>query len=280
MRVTRLLPWCVGLLVVGLGWAARGEDLPPAAEETVNAFKKELADIQKTAEEETRKVGQRAAERLKLLQDKFCKEAKLDEAVAIRDQIRQIQGGPTNAHAADLPPAAREVVEAFDKEVAEVQKRTEERVKKAAKRGSDQLKILQDKYCKDGKLDEAVAIRDVRRLLPLGLVKVEPNPGILNAEQPDIGKVWYFEVVGDTQGSTWGTDVYTTGSSLAVTAVHAGVLRVGQKGVVKVTILPGQESYAASTRNEVTSLAYGPWHVSFKVEKMLGLPEGPARESK
>ena len=62
--------------------------------------------------------------------------------------------------------------------------------------------------------------------------------------------------------------MYTTGSHLAATAVHAGVLQLGQKGIVKVTILPGQDSYAQTTRNGVTSHGYGGWGVSFKVDRV------------
>ena len=41
----------------------------------------------------------------------------------------------------------------------------------------------------------------------------------------------------------WGTDVYTADASLAAAAVHAGVLKVGQTGIVKVTTIPQQPSF-------------------------------------
>jgi hypothetical protein len=52
--------------------------------------------------------------------------------------------------------------------------------------------------------------------------------------------------------------------------VHSGVLKEGQRGVVKVTVLPGQQSYTATTRNGITSTAYGAATVSFKVERAYG----------
>ena len=55
----------------------------------------------------------------------------------------------------------------------------------------------------------------------------------------------------------WGTDIYTDDSQLATTAVHAGVLVAGEIGLVKVVILPGQEAYASTERNGVTSTSYG-----------------------
>jgi hypothetical protein len=205
------------------------------------------------------------------LQDRFCKEAKLDEAVAIRDLRRQLQGGATNPAAENLPPTAREVLAAYTAEAADVNKAMETQIKKVGEKAGAQLKILQDRFCKEAKLDEAVAIRDLRRLIEVGLTGALPDPGNLHAEAADVGKVWYFEVVGNTQGSTWGTDVYTSDSHLATTAVHAGALRVGQKGILKATILPGQNSYPSTTRNGVTSSAYGQWGVSFKVERLVAL---------
>lgn len=270
MKAVRLLPLCAVVLLWMPERSIRAEDLPPAAKETIEAYEKELAEVQDKAKEETKKAAEKIVDQLKLLQDKFCKEAKLDEAVAIRDQIRQMQGGAANVHAADLPPAAKEVLESFGKEEVEIQKRAEERVKKASEKASAQLKTIQDKFCKEAKLDEAVAVRDVRRLVEAGVTNARADPGYLNAQAEDIGKVWYFEVIGNNQGATWGTDVYTTGSHLAATAIHAGVLAVGQKGFVKVTILPGQNSYPSTTRNGITSQGWGAWGVSFKVERVIG----------
>jgi hypothetical protein len=271
MKTARLLPLCVVVLMGAPQRPIRAEELPPAAKETLEAYEKELAEVQGKVQEETKKAAEKTVDQLKQLQDKFCKEAKLDEAVAIRDQIRQMQGGAANARVADLPPAAKEVLEALDKETIDIQKRVEERAKKVGAKADAQLKMIQDKFCKEAKLDEAVAVRDLRRLVQHGVTNARPDPGYLHAEADDIGKVWYFEVTGNNQGATWGTDVYTTDSHLAATAVHAGVLRVGQKGYVKVTILPGQNSYPSSTRNGITSQPWGFWGVSFKVERVIGV---------
>ena len=47
------------------------------------------------------------------------------------------------------------------------------------------------------------------------------------------------------------------------------------KGVVKVTILPGQAKYEATTRHGITSYAYSQWGVSFKVERAYGIVRLP-----
>jgi hypothetical protein len=80
-----------------------------------------------------------------------------------------------------------------------------------------------------------------------------------------VGKFYYFEVTGAGAGAVWGTDVYTTDSAIAAAAVHAGVLRAGEKGFVKVTILPGQASYEGSTRNGVTTQNFGAFPGSYRV---------------
>ena len=72
---------------------------------------------------------------------------------------------------------------------------------------------------------------------------------------------------GSTKGRVWGNGVYTTDCSLSTAAVHSGALRDGEKGFVRVTILPGQEQYEDATRNGVTSSSWGTWHSSFVVQK-------------
>lgn len=98
-------------------------------------------------------------------------------------------------------------------------------------------------------------------------VEVLPDPGNLLDFYRQSGKVFYFDVVGNTGGSLYGTGVYTTDSSLATAAVHAGVLNAGQAGVVKVTILPGQKSYLGKTKNGITSSEWSDYDSSYKVER-------------
>ena len=98
---------------------------------------------------------------------------------------------------------------------------------------------------------------------------VGPEPGValgLFGYRGQVGRTLYFRVTGDTMGWVWGTNVYTDDSSLGTAAVHAGILRPGQTGVVKVTILPGRDAYEGSTRNGVTSLPYPPWQGSYRIE--------------
>jgi hypothetical protein len=96
---------------------------------------------------------------------------------------------------------------------------------------------------------------------------VEPAPDSLMGLQANIGKTYRFRVTGDVNSSVWGTDVYTTDSALATVAVHAGVLKVGQTGVVKVTFLAPPPFFAGSTKNGVTSSPYAAFPGAYKVSK-------------
>ncbi len=277
MRAVRLGVFGAALLCWVPAASADGE-LPPAAKEVRKQFEDEAAELDKKTEAEVKKCREKIAVELKKLQDRFCKEAKLDEAVAIRDLIRDLQAGTANgALSADLPAAAREVYKQYEGEVAEVHKKAEAELKKSQDKAAAELKKLQDLLCKEAKLDEAVAVRDLIRAVRDGVTDALPDPGYVNNGGQDIGKVSFYEVTGVATGqSIYGTDVYTTGSHLGMAAVHCGLLKAGQRGIVKVTILPGQATYAASVRNGVSSHGYGQWGVSFKVDRVYRYVTKPA----
>lgn len=88
-------------------------------------------------------------------------------------------------------------------------------------------------------------------------------PANLTGYRSRVGQSFELLVTGITSGAVWGTDVYTDDSYVGLAAVHAGVVAPGETKVVTVTILPGQSSYAASTRNGVTSSPWGAWSGSF-----------------
>src|SRR5262249_12406697 len=160
----------------------------------------------------------------------------------------------------DLPPAAREIYQQHEEELAAIGTRAEAELKKGQDKVAAELKLVQDQFCKEAKLDEAVAGRDLIRAGRDGGTNAFADPGDVNNQVTDIGKVFYYQATGVNTGqSIYGSDVYTTGSHLGMAAVHCGLLKPGQKGVVKVTILPGQASYAATTRHGITSHGYGQW---------------------
>jgi hypothetical protein len=85
---------------------------------------------------------------------------------------------------------------------------------------------------------------------------------------PGLGQTITMPIVGSTRGPVWGDGIYTDDSSWASAAVHAGVVQAGELAFVRVTGLPGQDSYSASSRNGVESEAYGPWGRSFRIERI------------
>lgn len=164
------------------------------------------------------------------------------------------------------------------------------------------LKELQDRLTKAGQLDEAVAVRDRVRQLEApaeggpgffpggpwampggpgsppgsgpfpprgpGMSPVVPDPGNLTSYRDRVGQTFNFEVTGSTQGAVWGDGIYTDDSSLAAAAVHAGVLQPGQRGIVRVAVLPGRDQYEGSERNGVSSAPYGAWPGSYRVRAL------------
>lgn len=107
---------------------------------------------------------------------------------------------------------------------------------------------------------------------PVAAQSALPDPGTLK-ELGNVapGSTLLFKVTGKTSGgSLWGTDYYTTDSSLAMAAVHAGAIRNGETGVIKVIIYPGRSEYAGSTRYGVTSTSWGSFDLSFTVEAAEG----------
>lgn len=78
-----------------------------------------------------------------------------------------------------------------------------------------------------------------------------------------VGETFSFTITGDTEGSVWGTDVYTDDSNLAVAAVHAGIVNEGESKLVAIQMLPGLFAYQGGTRNGVTTSSYAEWDGSF-----------------
>jgi hypothetical protein len=93
-----------------------------------------------------------------------------------------------------------------------------------------------------------------------------------------VGQSFLFNVTGALDGPVWGTQIYTDDSHIPAAAVHAGLLRPGEKGVVRITILPGQETYRGSNAHGVSSSAYGRWSGSIRLERVIGPTTEPARE--
>ena len=70
---------------------------------------------------------------------------------------------------------------------------------------------------------------------------------------------------GGRGGSVWGTDVYTSDSSVCEAAVHAGVIRRADGGVVSLRAArPADVLRRDRTQRRVATSSYGPWSGSFR----------------
>lgn len=81
-----------------------------------------------------------------------------------------------------------------------------------------------------------------------------PNPGNLLEYQEKVDLSFVFSVTGKTSGGVWGTGPYALDSDLAAAAVHAGMVKDGATGSVKVTILEKADKFSGSAANGVTSV--------------------------
>jgi hypothetical protein len=188
----------------------------------------------------------------------------------------------------DLPADARELVEKIGQQVGKLQekgqkeadairqradaeiealtKRSQQKVQAQIGKLIAELKPLQQAYAKQGQLDEALAIRDQIKQLKAHQEGAAPDPGNLVGLQGQVGKSFSFEVTGEAAGDLWGTDVYTSDSRLAAAAVHAGKVRLGEKKVVRVTVVQPPGGFQGSTRNGVTSYSFGPYPGAYRVD--------------
>jgi hypothetical protein len=123
--------------------------------------------------------------------------------------------------------------------------------------------------------EQKVQLADVRSLrslavkaAPAAAINVLPAPPSVDDRADQIGKVFYYRVTGTNNGSLWGTDVYTSDSTIATVAVHAGLLQVGETGVVKVTIVVPPPNFQGTTRNGITSAPYGAFGGAYTIEKV------------
>jgi LCCL domain-containing protein len=167
------------------------------------------------------------------------------------------------ARAEDIPDEARAVLDEYQKSAVVIQAKAETDLGALQRKFIPRLKVLQDKYCRAAKLDDALAVREAIR----SLLGIQPDPGAVHAGPQDIGRSSLYWTTGSVDGAVWGGEVYTTDSNLGTAAVHAGVLRAGEKAIVRVRIVAGQKSYLGSTAHGITSQAWGSWTSSFTIER-------------
>ena len=76
-----------------------------------------------------------------------------------------------------LPPDAQELVQHCATDTEAIQSVADRQIRERRKKLMTELRPLQDKYTREAKLDEAVAIRDLIRALQASVATVVPDPG-------------------------------------------------------------------------------------------------------
>jgi hypothetical protein len=108
---------------------------------------------------------------------------------------------------------------------------------------------------------------EIRALLDQGFLASDA-PARLQDLCDTPGTTYYFRATGASDGSLWGTDVYTGDSALGVAAVHAGALKPGETAVVRVTVARPLNHYQGSVRNGVSSHYYGHYGTAYRVDRV------------
>ncbi len=232
---------------------------------------------------------------LQQLQDAYCRAAMLDEALAVRDQIRRLQAeavitlpaAPGTATTTGLTPGQLrgrsseihylEVTGATSGTVWGSGPYTDDSSVATAAVHSGHLKsgetrvvafrILPGRDSYSGSTSNGVTTLDYAswggsyEILGAG-TRVEDFQASRVPLDAEFATVF---LTGRTSGHVWGDDIYTSDSNLATAAVHAGVLKAGESGLVQVEILAGQPSYPSATRHGVTSRTWGQWARSVRL---------------
>lgn len=190
-----------------------------------------------------------------------------ERAIAIIRERADRQAGDVRDEADRECAAIQERAEA---EVARIEQTATRELAPLVRELVDSLRRMQEQCTREGKLDEALAIRARVRQLRGDLLGVRADPGNLTEfTVADVGRVALFEVLGRPEGSVWGTDIYTADSRLAAAAIHAGVLREGERGLVRVTLLDGDGlTYEGSTRHGLQTYDYANYPVAYRVERV------------
>jgi hypothetical protein len=210
--------------------------LPSDAQALLAGYEQKSARLQ--AEVDRRVAAERDSLIISLqaLQDEYTKQAKLDEAVAIRDQLRLIKAPKSPRRTTAIrPPLA-----------------------------------MPGAYPGISPAPSFPRYPGLPGIINSYEPSPAPNPLSMVPFRKSPGKVLLIEVTGTTSGTVWGDgEVCTDDSSLGAAAVQFGALKPGEHGMIKVTVEPGKSRYAGFARNGVTSLAWdnsGGGYASLKIE--------------
>lgn len=167
---------------------------------------------------------------------------------------------------AKLAAEVQRILAHFQSEKSAVWKLTHLRIRELRENACAALKTMQDDATRRALLDEALAIRKAitdLRLAGRQILTYPENPIRVGATS----EVFFYRTTGNTSGSLYGTGTYTSDSSLSTAAVHAGILRAGETGIVKVTTIPKHVGFVSSNRHGITSSSWSSYP-AYRVEAL------------
>lgn len=171
-----------------------------------------------------------------------------------------------------LPKEARAVVDGFLKERVRIEAQAEAQLAKLQEKATGDLLKLHDDLKKQGSLAEAQLVLSHLVLLSVRPENILNDTGNLTAHTNKIDTQLVIRVTGAKVGSVWGTDEYTADTALAAAAVHSGAVKLGERALVLVTMVPGRQAYRGSARNGIASSDYGPYSVGYQVMRIGPVP--------
>jgi hypothetical protein len=276
-----------------------------AINEIVLQFEDERSVIKTQGKINARKKQLEAIKQLRQMQDNQTRAGKIDFAVSIRTRISTIKEnafgrrewssiarvtstGPMGEYYGHIPsppypysrsPAiqainneplpedAAQMIAKLDEDLSIIERDAKAKIKTLKANAIPQLRILLGASSKAGNLPIATHAREAIQYLEQGyLHPVKINYSLMEL-RPVIGNVYFVEVTCRVAGALYGTDSFTSDSSIPSAAIQLGLAKPGETVILKVTVLPGQASFEGSTRNGVTSSSYGPYSMAFKLER-------------
>lgn len=127
---------------------------------------------------------------------------------------------------------------------------------------AEHLKIETEQFGKQElKLYHIIAIKTSFNIADTSHVPDAPTN--LSPYATQYGKELMFSLIGTTPNGTmqnqliWGTDIYTIDSNISIAAVHSGIVKPGQKTVVRLRILQSPIQFEGTSRNSISSIPYG-----------------------
>jgi LCCL domain len=125
------------------------------------------------------------------------------------------------------------------------------------------MKVVQELvnyFDRKGKLSP----KQLRKLLEQGFLAADA-PATMHGLCDSVGTSYYFRVIGQVDGSLWGTDVYTGDSLIGTAAVHAGLIKPLEVAVLRVTVVTPPAQYTGSVRHGVTSHDFGRYGSAYRL---------------